>query len=678
MRAADLFQQYRKTINPPYSRKDLLTIGTTLFILVVIPLTIITTTTSRDTRSRAFVDGAYSERMTIIHKDIEGIGFGDVDIIKKVTENGKEKIFLNDKFSSQKEIEPILKKAKGEVLEAATCPTRTEPLNETLTVDEGVTFCIYTTQVGAQDVYNAFKANGLEDHVKLTLVTIVENGLSMASVGGGCYPDDYPVQGCWVFDASIQIRDALFLEDANNIVAHEYGHVWENYYRWTNWKGKYDAYVDARGVLGDPRLLPGSASCWNPVEIIGDDYRVLFGKDQAGTSHCNRDITQPKNVPGLNEFLALTYTNNLPPPNYSPTPTDTANPTATFTSLTDGSTLTGDRVVVHLEALDDVAVHYVELIVDGKVFAVNAVNRDGKQGIPGLNDYRFLLNSTKFTNGNHTFQAKAYDVSGKSATSSTLTLNVSNTSSSPDTQPPDISITSPTSGTTVSGSVYVITSNSDNVGITKTELYVDNQLKVTDIIYPYALKIDTNTLTNGNHSFVVKAYDWAGNTGTSGAAIFNVNNTIPDTQDPVVTITSPANGAAVSGIVNIAATASDNVGVTRVDFHLDGSTTAAHSDTSSPYSWSWNTTTVSNGPHTLLAKAYDAANNEGASATVTVTVDNASPPKPGDLNSDGSVDIVDLSILLSNWETSSSVADINGDGIVDIIDLSILLSNWDG
>ena len=675
MRAADLLAQYRKSLNPPYTRKDLTVIAATLFVLIVIPLTVITATTSRDNRSRAFVDGAYSERMTIIHKEIEEKGFADVDIIKKVTENGKEKIFLNDKLSSQKEIEPILKKAKGKVLGAATCPTRTEPLNETLTVDEGVTFCIYTTQVSAQNVYDAFKANGLEDHVKLTLVTIVQNGLSMASVGGGCYPEDYPVQGCWVYDASIQIRDALFLEEANNVVAHEYGHVWDNYYKWTNWKGKYDAYVDARGVLGDPRLLPGAAGCWNPVEISGDDYRVLFGKNQVGTSHCNRDITQPKNVPGLNEFLALTYTNNLPPPNYTPTPTDTANPTATFTSPTDGSTLTGDSVGVHLEALDDVAVHYVELIVDGKVFAVNAVNRNSKQGIPGLNDYRFLLDSTKFTNGNHTFQAKAYDVSGKSATSSTLTLNVSNTSSSPDTQPPYISITSPTSGTTVSGSVYIITSNSDNVGITKTELYVDNQLKVTDIIYPYALKIDTNTLTNGNHGFVVKAYDWAGNTGTSSAAIFNVNNTIPDTQAPVTSITSPANGATVSGTVNIAATASDNVGVTKVEFYVDEALKST--DTSSPYLYSWDTITVSNGSHNLVTKAYDAAGNVGTSPTVTVTVSNA-VGKPGDINGDGVVNIFDASILASRWGTNDPDADLNGNGVVDIFDASVMASNWDG
>jgi hypothetical protein len=50
--------------------------------------------------------------------------------------------------------------------------------------------------------------------------------------------------------------------------------------------------------------------------------------------------------------------------------------------------------------------------------------------------------------------------------------------------------------------------------------------------------------------------------------------------------------------------------------------------------------------------------------------------KPADLNSDGVVNITDLSILLSSWNTTSATADINKDGTVNILDLSILLSNY--
>src|SRR5205085_911470 len=108
------------------------------------------------------------------------------------------------------------------------------------------------------------------------------------------------------------------------------------------------------------------------------------------------------------------------------------------------------------------------------------------------------------------------------------------------------------------------------------------------------------------------AVSWIANgSGTGGG----------DTTAPTVSITAPAGGATVSGTVSVTASASDNVGVSKVEFYLDGAlrTTA----TTSPYSWSWDTTQFANSSHTLVAKAYDAAGNVGTSSNVTVTVNNA-------------------------------------------------------
>ncbi|HZN95930.1 MAG TPA: S8 family serine peptidase, partial [Myxococcales bacterium] len=93
-----------------------------------------------------------------------------------------------------------------------------------------------------------------------------------------------------------------------------------------------------------------------------------------------------------------------------------------------------------------------------------------------------------------------------------------------------------------------------------------------------------------------------------------------DTTPPTAAITSPAGGAAVAGTVSIDATASDDVGVTRVTFYVDGSFIG--SDTTAPYSFSWDTTSGGNGSHTLMARAFDAGGNIGDSSTVTVTVNN--------------------------------------------------------
>ena len=69
------------------------------------------------------------------------------------------------------------------------------------------------------------------------------------------------------------------------------------------------------------------------------------------------------------------------------------------------------------------------------------------------------------------------------------------------------------------------------------------------------------------------------------------------------------------------ANASDNVGVTGVQFRLDGANLGAE-DTAAPYSISWNTTLVTSGSHTLTAVARDAAGNTATSGPVTVTVTN--------------------------------------------------------
>ncbi len=95
-----------------------------------------------------------------------------------------------------------------------------------------------------------------------------------------------------------------------------------------------------------------------------------------------------------------------------------------------------------------------------------------------------------------------------------------------------------------------------------------------------------------------------------------------DSTPPTTSITSPTTGATVSATVTVAANASDNVGVSRVELFVDGSLVGT--DTTSPYTIAWNTTTSSNGSHSLQTRAYDAAGNVGSSATVGVTVANGS------------------------------------------------------
>jgi hypothetical protein len=72
----------------------------------------------------------------------------------------------------------------------------------------------------------------------------------------------------------------------------------------------------------------------------------------------------------------------------------------------------------------------------------------------------------------------------------------------------------------------------------------------------------------------------------------------------------------VLGNVSVVVAATDNVSVVRVEHYVDGQLKAT--TTSAPFTFKWNTRRESNGAHSLLSKAYDAAGNWGSSSPVTV------------------------------------------------------------
>ncbi|HET9657255.1 MAG TPA: polysaccharide deacetylase family protein [Kineosporiaceae bacterium] len=95
----------------------------------------------------------------------------------------------------------------------------------------------------------------------------------------------------------------------------------------------------------------------------------------------------------------------------------------------------------------------------------------------------------------------------------------------------------------------------------------------------------------------------------------------PDTTAPSVSLTAPTAGSGVTGTVALSAAASDDVGVTRVDFAVDGRVIG--SAATAPYTAWWSSDTAADGPHAVTATAYDAAGNASAPSAVTVTSSNA-------------------------------------------------------
>lgn len=99
-----------------------------------------------------------------------------------------------------------------------------------------------------------------------------------------------------------------------------------------------------------------------------------------------------------------------------------------------------------------------------------------------------------------------------------------------------------------------------------------------------------------------------------------------DTTKPQVTLTSPVAGP-VSGVVTLDATATDNVGVVGLQYHLDG-THLGGEQSQAPYQQAWDTATATPGPHTLSVSVRDASGNFGQSAPVSVTVVATTPAPP--------------------------------------------------
>ncbi len=192
-----------------------------------------------------------------------------------------------------------------------------------------------------------------------------------------------------------------------------------------------------------------------------------------------------------------------------------------------------------------------------------------------------------------------------------------------DSVAPSVSLSAPANGASVSGTVQVTASASDNVGVSKVEFFIDSALVGTDTASPYTYTWNSATATNGSHVLVARAYDAAGNSASSNPITVSVSGGISDTTPPSVSITFPTQGATVAGAVDISATASDDTGVTKVEFLIDNVVVGlgVPAQQAGPFTYNWNTTAFSNGSHSLKARAHDAAGNTTTSASVSVTVD---------------------------------------------------------
>lgn len=191
-----------------------------------------------------------------------------------------------------------------------------------------------------------------------------------------------------------------------------------------------------------------------------------------------------------------------------------------------------------------------------------------------------------------------------------------------DTEAPGVSIIDPLEGAVVTGLVPIDVQATDNVGVTRAELWVNNANVATDSSLPFAFSWDSSGVQNGTALLTVRVYDATNNMAYSTVAV-GVNNPIQppppvlDTEAPIVQIVNPVAGS-VSGSVNISINASDNNGATGISLsvYIDGVLKATGAGSTLGANWNTRSKSVKAGAHTIKAVASDAAGNTSTSSVI--------------------------------------------------------------
>lgn len=186
-----------------------------------------------------------------------------------------------------------------------------------------------------------------------------------------------------------------------------------------------------------------------------------------------------------------------------------------------------------------------------------------------------------------------------------------------DTTPPTVQLTAPVGGATVSGSVNVIATASDNEGVTSVAFYMGNVLQGTKTAAPYELPWDTTQVSNGTVTWVAKAYDAAGNEGVSSPVTVTVSNSAgQDVTGPTLTFVYPVANQTVTGKEIVKVNATDPSGVARLEFYVNGQRVGT--DAAAPYEMIVHFKRYKkSSPVNFTVRAFDTKNN---SSEVTITI----------------------------------------------------------
>jgi hypothetical protein len=440
----------------------------------------------------------------------------------------------------------------------------------------------------------------------------------------------------------------------------------------------YNAFYSTSST---PSEAHGQVASGNPfVNLAGLNFHLT--SDTSAWSSLGMpsgNNLDPDGVTRTSSRGAYQFFTGTPPP---PPPSDTTAPTVSLTAPAAGATVTGSSVTVSANASDNVGVSGVQFKLDG----ANLGSEDTSS------PYSITWNTTSASNGSHTLTAVARDAAGNSTTASNVSVTVSNAPSTPKAS----YALGEGSGTTSADS-----SGNNNTLNTLSNTTWGSGKYGSGLVFngttSYASAADSNSLDiSGSGSVETWVKLNAVNVWQGVVAKGNVNDNnlqnyaleIDGTNHLECTIGNGSSSQIAISTATLSAGSFTHIACTwdgsNIKIYINGTLDKTTAQTVTAGA---NTSVLNlgqfGGASDFLSgtlddvRIYDRAISVSEVTTdMNMAIDGASGAKPGDVNNDGTVNIFDLSILLSHYGGVYTPADFNNDGVVNIFDLSILLSNY--
>jgi hypothetical protein len=379
------------------------------------------------------------------------------------------------------------------------------------------------------------------------------------------------------------------------------------------------------------------------------NQRIVRAAFTKGTNLLTVTVPSDPNLSPPGEYMMFILNGSGVPSVASIVQVGVATPAVTITAPANVATVSG---TVSIATQVSSSVSWINVYIDGNYFASSP-------------PFNFSWDSTKVPNGTHNISARAFSSGGTQVGAASVSVTVANgvptptptitatptptitptptatptatitstptptiTPSPTPTPTPAVKITAPVNGQSVSGTVSIVTQVSS--AVSWVNIYIDGNYFASSP--PYTFSWNSTTVPNGSHTISTQAFNSSGTQVGSDSVIVTVANGVPTptptvtptitptptptvtptptptvtptatpTPTPAVKITAPANGASVSGTVSIVTQASS--AVTWLNIYIDGQYFAS----SPPYTFSWNSTTVPNGSHTISTRAFNSS-----------------------------------------------------------------------